>query len=220
MAEMLLINPRKRTARKARKTTHTAKRKVAARRKNPIAAVRRRRMNPMHKVRSTMARRRRNPIKMSGMMGGYMGAIREALMGGAGAVAMEVVFGQVEKFLPTSLKKTPGVIGAGDAVKAILTVVMGQALKGPTKGFSMKAAQASLTVQAHDLIKTFVPASLPLGYASPAMITQGTNRIGPIRKGMNAYTSSGSPLLSAYNMPGSSPLLSGARNREGVTAFY
>jgi hypothetical protein len=177
-------------------------------------------MNPIHKARRTMARRRRNPIGMGNVMGGYMGAVREALMGGAGAVALEVVFGQVNKFLPATLQKTPGVIGAGDAVKAILTVVMGQVLKGPTKGFSVKAAQASLTVQAHDIIKSFVPAALPLGYASPAMITQGTNRIGPIRKGMNAYTSSGSPLLSAYNKPGSSPLLSGARNREGVTAFY
>ena len=101
---MLLINPRKRSARKARKTTRTVKRKVAVRRKNPVAAVRRRRMNPIHKARSTMARRRRNPIAMGGVMGGYMGAVREALMGGAGAVALEVVFGQVNKFLPATLQ--------------------------------------------------------------------------------------------------------------------
>jgi len=219
MAEMLLINPRKRTARKARKTHHVAKRKVHARRKNPIAAIRRKRAHPMHKARKTHARRRRNPIAMTGMMGGYMGAIREALMGGAGAVAMEVVFGQVNKFLPASLQKTPGAIGAGDAVKAIMTVFIGQALNGATKGFSKKAAQASLTIQAHDIIKSFVPASLPLGYASPAMITQGINRVGPIRQGMNAYTS-GSTLLNAYNKPGTTPLLSGARTREGVSAMY
>ena len=220
MAEMLLINPRKRTARKARKTTHTAKRKVHARRKNPIAAIRRKRAHPMHTARKSAARRRRNPIAMRGMMGGYMGAIREALMGGAGAVAMEVVFGQVNKFLPASLQKTPGAIGAGDAVKAIMTVFIGQALNGATKGFSKKAAQASLTIQAHDIIKSFVPASLPLGYASPAMIAQGTNRVGPIRKGVNAYTG-GTALLSAYNKPGAAnPLLSGARSREGVSTMY
>jgi hypothetical protein len=215
MAEMLLINPRKRRAtRKTARKTIAKSRHSMARRKNPIAAIRRRRAHPM------TAKRRRNPISMGGMAGGYMTAIREALMGGAGAVAMEVVFGQVNKFLPATLQKTPGTIGAGDAVKAILTVFMGQALNGATRGFSKKAAQASLTVQAHDIIKTFVPATLPLGYYSPAMVSDGTNRVGPIRKGVNAYTSGATPLLSAYQRPGgSTALLSGARSREAVTAF-
>jgi hypothetical protein len=44
----------------------------------------------------------------------------------------------------------------------------------------------------------------------------GTNRVGPIRRGMNAYTQ-GTPLLSAYTS-GPSQLLNGARNREGVTS--
>ena len=209
MAEMLLINPRKRkAARKARRATPIAKRRVMARRrKNPIAAVKRRVM------------RRRNPIGM-GMAGGYMTAIREALMGGAGAVAMDLVFGQVNKFLPATLQKTAGTVGAGDAIKAVLTVFIGQALNKPTRGFSKKAAQASLTVQAHDIIRSFVPATMALGYYSPAMTAQGTNRVGPIRKGVNAYTSGGTPLLNAYQASGgATALLNGARNRENVTMF-
>lgn len=209
MAEMLLINPRKRkAARKARRATPIAKRRVMARRrKNPIAAVKRRVM------------RRRNPINM-GMGGGYMTAIREALMGGAGAVAMDLVFGQVNKFLPATLQKTAGTVGAGDAIKAVLTVFIGQALNKPTRGFSKKAAQASLTVQAHDIIRSFVPATMALGYYSPAMTAQGTNRVGPIRKGVNAYTSGGTPLLNAYQASGgATALLNGARNRENVTMF-
>jgi hypothetical protein len=209
MAEMLLINPRKRkAARKARRATPIAKRRVMARRrKNPIAAVKRRVM------------RRRNPIGM-GMAGGYMTAIREALMGGAGAVAMDLVFGQVNKFLPATLQKTAGTVGAGDAIKAVLTVFIGQALNKPTRGFSKKAAQASLTVQAHDIIRSFVPATMALGYYSPAMTAQGTNRVGPIRKGVNAYTSGGTPLLNAYQASGgATALLNGARNRENVTLF-
>lgn len=209
MAEMLLINPRKRkAARKARRATPIAKRRVMTRRrKNPIAAVKRRVM------------RRRNPIGM-GMAGGYMTAIREALMGGAGAVAMDLVFGQVNKFLPATLQKTPGTVGTGDAIKAVLTVFIGHALNKPTRGFSKKAAQASLTVQAHDIIRSFVPATMALGYYSPAMTAQGTNRVGPIRKGVNAYTSGGTPLLNAYQASGgATALLNGARNRENVTMF-
>jgi hypothetical protein len=218
MAEMLLINPRKRRATRKAKMTRTAKRRVVARKKNPIAAVRRRRANPMAKRRMI----RRNPI--GGMGGDYMTAIREALMGGAGALAMDVAFGQINKFLPATLRTSATTVGAGDAVKAVLTVFIGQALNKATRGFSKRAAQASLTVQAHAvMVKTIGPmisGSLPLGYASPAMITQGTNRIGPIRKGVNAYTG-GTPLLSAYNKPGSTPLLSGggSRRREGVSVY-
>lgn len=222
MAEMLLINPRKRTH-KRRATTH-AKRRVHARRKNPIATVhhkRRRKHNPLAAMRRRVVRRR-NPIAMGG---GYMAAIREALMGGAGALAMDVVFGQVNKFLPASMQTNATAVGAGDAVKAVLTVFIGQALNKATRGFSRKAAQASLTVQAHAILtKTIGPsisATLPLGgigYASPAVVAAGTNRVGPIRKGVNAYTG-GTPLLSAYNKPGSTPLLSGARSREGVTVY-
>jgi len=208
MAEMLLINPRKRkAARKARRANPVAKRRVMRRRKNPIHTMKRRVM------------RRRNPISM-GMGGGYMTAIREALMGGAGAVAMDLVFGQVNKFLPATLQKNPGTVGTGDAIKAVLTVFIGHALNKPTRGFSKKAAQASLTVQAHDIIRSFVPATMALGYYSPAMTAQGTNRVGPIRKGVNAYTSGGTPLLNAYQASGgASALLNGARNRENVTMF-
>jgi hypothetical protein len=224
MAEMLLINPRRR---KARKTT--AKRRVrrasSARRRNPIAAVARRvmrRRNPIGAMTRRVMRRRRNPIGMGGRLGmsSVIGMVREGLMSGVGAVAFGVVHGQIAKFLPAALRVVPGRIGAGDAVKALITVVLGQALSGVTRGFSKKAAAASLTVQMHDLVKGFVPAALPLGglgYMSPAGIAMGTNRIGPIRRGMNAYTQ-GTPLLSAYTAPGQTQLLNGARNREGVTS--
>jgi hypothetical protein len=187
---------------------------MVRRKRNPLAAMRRRR-NPM----ATMVRRRRrNPIG-GAMMTGYMGQIREAVMGSAGALAMDVVYGQINNFLPASLKTTPGAIGAGDAVKAVVTVALGGLLNKATRGFSAKAARASLTIQSYNIMKTFVPSSLPLGYASPALIAQGTNRVGPIRRGMNAYTN-GTPLLNAYTAPGKTPLLSGARMREGATRMY
>ena len=220
MAEMLLINPRKRSTRK-----HNPKRRVMRRKHNPVTAMVRRKRNPleaMRRRRNPMAamvrRRRRNPIG-GAMMGGYMAQIREAVIGSAGALAMDVVYGQINNFLPASLKNSPGTIGAGDAVKAVVTVALGGLLNKATRGFSAKAARASLTIQSYNIMKTFVPSSLPLGYASPALIAQGTNRVSPIRRGMNAYTN-GTPLLNAYTAPGRTPLLSGARNREGATTMY
>lgn len=216
MAEMLLINPRKR-ARKARRTT--TKRTRVARRRNPITSTVpiARKRNPVRAMRRRIMRRRRNPIGM-GAASGYINAIRDALMGGVGAVAFDIVHGQIKRFLPVALQVQPGKIGAGDAVRAIITVFAGEALNKVTRGFSRKAAMASLTVQAHDLLKGFVPAALPLGYASPALVAQGTNRVGPIRQGMNAYTPPGqTPLLSAYTK--GTQLLSGARGREGHSMY-
>lgn len=225
MAEMLLINPRRRKARKTTAKRRVRRASTARRRRNPIAAVARRvmyrrRRNPIGLMKRRVMRRRRNPIGMGRVgMGSVVSMVREGLMSGVGAVAFGVVHGQIQKFLPAALRVVPGRIGAGDAVKALITVVLGQALSGVTRGYSKKAAAASLTVQMHDLVKGFVPAALPLGglgYASPAGISMGTNRVGPIRRGMNAYTG-GTPLLSAYTS-GGSQLLNGARSREGVTA--
>ena len=224
MAEMLLINPRKRGTRKAtkrrvvrRKNPVTA---MVRRKRNPLAAMRRRR-NPLAAARrnplARMRRRMRNPI--GGMMGNYMTQIREAVIGGAGALGMDLVYGQINSFLPAALKRVPGSIGAGDAVKAVITVALGGLLSKPTRGLSDKAAKASLTIQAYDIMKSFVPSGMTIGYASPALIAQGTNRVGPIRRGMNAYTN-GTPLLNAYMSPGKTALLSGARSREGATAMY
>ena len=222
---MLLINPRKRGTRKAtkrrvvrRKNPVTA---MVRRRRNPLAAMRRRR-NPLAAARrnplARMRARRRNPIG-GAMMGNYMTQIREAVIGGAGALGMDLVYGQINSFLPAALKRVPGSIGAGDAVKAVITVALGGLLSKPTRGLSDKAARASLTIQAYDIMKSFVPSGMTIGYASPALIAQGTNRVGPIRRGMNAYTN-GTPLLNAYMSPGKTALLSGARSREGATAMY
>jgi len=235
MAEMLLINPRRRTRRKAKRAA------PARRRRNPLALARvmpRRRRHSM-----TTVRRRRNPIgamkrrvmrrRNPAMLGGYMGAIREALMDGFGAVAIDYAYHMIAKAIPgtagTMLTPNPTSVGAADAVKAVLTVVLGNALNGVTRGFSRKAAKASLTVQSYQIMKKVLPAQISsnlsgLGYMSPAVVASGGNtRIGPIRGQMGAYTAPGAtPLLSAYTSSGSaSPLLSGsgARMREGTSLY-
>jgi hypothetical protein len=235
MAEMLLINPRRR--RKAKRAAPARRRRNPLalarvvhrrrRRHNPIAAVHRRRRNPIGMMKRRVMRKR-NPA----MLGGYMGAIREALMDGFGAVAIDYAYHMLTNVLPANTKTflQPGAtVGAADAVKAVLTVVLGNALNGVTRGFSRKAAKASLTVQSYQIMKKVLPSTISsnlsgLGYMTPAVVSSGYGtRIGPIRGQMGAYTTPGAtPLLSAYTASGSaSPLLSGstARMREGTSMY-
>jgi hypothetical protein len=173
--------------------------------------------------------RKRNPSMLGG---NYMMAIREALMDGFGAVAIDYAYHMLTNALPANTKSylQPGAtVGAADAVKAVLTVVLGNALNGVTRGFSRKAAKASLTVQSYQIMKKVLPSTISsnlsgLGYMTPAVVTSGYGtRIGPIRGQMGAYLAPGAtPLLSAYTASGSSsPLLSGssARMREGTSAY-
>lgn len=214
MAEMLLINPRRRKARRAATTSKrrrvTRRRRnpmplVAARRRNPIAA--RRRANPIARMRRRTMRRR-NPIGGRMGTGMLMAAIREAFVGGAGAVAVDLAMGQINRFLPATLKTVPGTVGAGDAVKALITVTLGHLLARPTRGLSRKMALGALTVQSANIMKSFVPGTMAMGYASPARIVNGSNTVGP---NMGAYTQ-GSPLLNAYTRPNVTPLLSANRS--------
>ena len=243
MAEMLLLNPRKRARRAAKKS------RKSSRRRNPVPAglarymaakskrrtisavarrVRRRRSNPsLRAVSRVVRRRRRNPISLGGSGRSMLAMIKSAMIGGAGAVAVDVAMGQLNRFLPATLQRTPGKVGIGDAVKAAITVVLGRLLAKPTRGLSQQMAAGALTVQAHQLLAGFVPASMTLGYGVPARVVNMSNRVGPIRNGnpaVGAYQRPGStPLLSAYLRPGSTPMLNRARmtaqQREGVTPY-
>lgn len=237
MAEMLLINPRRRKARKARKAPSAAQRRARAafaaaarRRRNPVAAAPKRvarRRNPISASIKRATRRRRNPISLGAGSASYMGMIKAAVVQGAGAVAVDVAFGQINKFLPTMMVKVPGTVGVGDAVKAVLTVAMGKMLNKATRGLSMKAAQGSLTVQARDLIASFVPASMPLGYYAAGKVVQGNSRVGPnARAGVGQYLPPGqTAMLNRYVTPGATALLNGSSGqrsalvREGVSSF-
>jgi hypothetical protein len=235
MAEMLLINPRRRKARRAAPARKRApSRRRASRRRNPAPALayspvrRRRRLNPLraHAARRH-TRRRRNPIGGSASFSSrsIMGMLKEALIGGVGAVGMDLIQGQVNPMLPASLQTQPNTVGAGDAVKAALTVALGVLLKKPTRGLSVKMAQGALTTQVRDLIAVNLPTTMPIGFMSPARVIRGSQRVGPgVRQGIpnvSAYQGQGTrgPLLSAYQGPGMSPLLSNSKrvmDKEGI----
>ncbi len=243
MAEMLLINPRRRRGAK-RKTSHRRR----ARRSNPatravtaISRVRRRRHNPL--TTSTRARRsifatkrnpigrrrRRNPISMGSATKSFMPMIKEALIGGAGSVAVDMAYGQLQGYLPASMQRVPGTVGVGDAVKAAFTVLAGTLLKKVSKGLSMKAAQGALIVQAADILKTFVPSTMTMGYFNPAGVANMSARVGPIRRGNQSvarYMQPGATAMlngrmGAYQRPGGGNVLlsgmpSSARSREAI----
>ena len=235
---MLLVNPRKR-----RRATTKKRRASPRRRRNPISSSRsmrarisglgrshhhrRRRRNPIAAFRRG---RRRNPISIGGLnKATLVSMFKDAAIGGAGAVVMDFVMGQLNTFLPASLQTQKTTIGVGDAVKAGVTALLGQALNKMTKGLSVKMAKGALTCQAYEIMSGLVPATMTLGYMSPAAIVQGTNRVGPTRAGMlQAYNRPGAktPLLNAYQVPGGrSPMLngrggmSGVQAREGVSTY-
>lgn len=232
MAEVLLLNPRpRRKARKARRRNpspaqararaafaaaarrrvNPAKRRVA-RRRNPIVA-HARRANPISAYRRR-SRRRTNPISMDGIMQMLQGAAIQ----GAGAVAVDVAYSYVAKYLPANMQAGPGTVSLGSAVKAVITAFAGKALSKHTRGLSMKAAQGALTVQARDIVAGLLPAGTVagLGYAVPSPVMNYNPRIGPTRTALGAFVPGRPPLLSAYMAPGASPVLSGARAREGA----
>lgn len=233
MSEVLLINPRAR--RKSRKPASAAQRRARAafaaaaraqslnprrrkaRRRNPVAVgapvraarrVARRASNPVHRRRTH--RRRRNPISL-GSSSAYVRMIKDGLIGGAGALGVDVAMGYITPYLPASLQRTPGSVGVGDAVKAVITIALGKLLDKPTKGVSMMAARGALVVQSHALLATMLPSTMTLGYSVPANVLPMSNRIGPNRRALNAYTAPGqTPLLNRYTSAGGpSPLLSG-----------
>lgn len=227
MAEMLLLNPRRR--RKAKKAgarrSNPKRRRSVARRRNPLPMFGRARR------RVTRSRRRRNPIGLGGITGSsIIASIRSAMTGAVGAVAVDLVAARVMPMLPATLRPVAGKVGAGDAVKMLMTIVLGRALSRPTRGLSMKMAEGALVVQAHGIVKSLVPASFGLsdadgvGYWSPAAVDDGSMRVGPAIEGvdgMDEYVP-GTALLSEYTEGGQTPLLNGLEDafaREGVSPY-
>lgn len=165
-------------------------------------------------------RRRRNPISL-GSLGNpslYVNMLKNGLIGGGGAIAMDLVWGKINPMLPASLMRTAGDVGVGDLLKAIATVALGKALNGPTRGLSSKMAEGALAVQAHGVLAQVLPlGGMSLGYLVPGRIAAGNGYVGPNRIGR--YAAVRTPLLSGTGRYARvrSPLLSGSQQaRESV----
>ena len=216
MAEMLLINPRKRRARKAKSSKRRASRK-----RNPVSyrAVTRRAKPAASRAPNPRRRRRRmrNPVSVRGVFGSIVPMLQDAAIGAGGSIAVDAFMGQINKYLPATMQPTPGAVGTNDAIKVVTTIALGQLLSRPTRGMSRKAAAGALTVQMDKIIRTFLPANVKaqLAYGTVAPVVPGRMTVQPNAQRMNAYTRPGAatPLLNgagAYTRPGAaSPLLNG-----------
>jgi hypothetical protein len=190
MEQILLINPRKRKPKMARKARSAAqkaatrrmlaanksrrsnprKRRAAPRRaiaRRPAVHHARRRRNPIHLFSAPRRhRRRRNPISTSGIKGLLMPAV----FGAAGAVLVDAAMNYLP--LPDTFKT--GTIGmVTKAGAALLLGTMGRKVFGAR---ATEMAVGSLTVQTYALLRQFLPASITgLGYVSAGLVTSAGN---------------------------------------------
>lgn len=223
--QLLLINPRRRR-RHAKHATNPRKRRHVARKMNPRRRRRRnvivpttpfyamnprrrrraRRHNPMHHARRHVFRRRhRNPLSLNSMMALF----RDSAIQAAGGLAFDYAYSYVNNMLPASMKRTPGAIGVGDAVKVAVVAAAGLALDRPTRGFAYRAALGSLQNEFRQMIVGVLPATISqnLAFYTPSPVIRGQVRTGPNR----GRLVTGSPLLSGRSgvaalVPGSPSL--------------
>lgn len=233
MASTLLINPRRRKARKARRKNPSAAQLRArakfaaaarararnpigarrkARRRNPVGAVgavgmsRRRRRNPIGAV-GAYRRRRRNPT-VNINTAAILATVKEAAVLGAGAVVADIAYTKLTEYLPDQVKPYfvagPGQLTVGSALKMAGTIALGQLLSRSTGGMSRKAALGAAVVQARDIVANLVPAGLMSGRVGYA--TPAT-RVVPWNNRVSP-NSVPDPTVGAY-APGPTPLLQG-----------
>ena len=192
MAHLMLVNPKRRkarrkTARKAASANPRRRRRSRRSRKRAIGyavgsgRIRRRKLNPRRRMRR---RARRNP-KFS-IRSISRDAIMPAAIGGAGALALDVAFGALP--IPSQFKT--GIMG--NVAKIVGALIVG---KIAGKAFGSKIGDAvtvgAVTIQAYNAIKGQVQKAMPnlalgeyldaawpyapqpgMGYVNPAMVTE------------------------------------------------
>lgn len=207
--QLLLINPRKRRARKANPARRRARaanprrrrRTAVARRPNPVGMFlnprrRARRRNPSRAIHRRVMRRgrRRNPIA-SGLIEGMF---KDAAIGAVGSLGVDMIMGQVQPQLPATMQTGYAYV----LLKAAATValgIFGKKFAGPA---AITAAQGALTTQlavalydsVSGSVTTDTPASLS-GLGNGRKMRRGGQRMGyytaaqqvPGSRGMNTH---------------------------------
>lgn len=197
MEQLMLINPRKRTAKRRPRTAAqraATKRMVAANRArrssgravatyaaNPAPA--RRRPAKRQSVARIMRHRKRNPASRAS---GVMPMITGAFMGASGALLVNTVGNYVP--MPASMQ-TPHMKAVVNGVLAIALGTFGSKFIGRR---AVQMAEGALTVTLHDTLKNVLAGVIPmnLGYYSPAMIMGADNRVGlpaPAEQSLREY---------------------------------
>lgn len=180
MAELLLVNPRRR---KARKTRSRGRRRMSAlqrkyfgkRRKSSARAVnprrRRRRSharlaNPRRRRRSitrSFRRRRRNPSfrgSVSSIKNSAVPLLKDGAIGATGAIGLDLLWGYTSKYLPASIAGSPLAQYGAKLLGAIIVGMVGEKLP-MLRGKGKALATGAATVVLHDAFKAQLQASFP-----------------------------------------------------------
>jgi hypothetical protein len=210
MAQLFMLNPRKRK-RKARR--NPSRRKLTAKqrryfgprraRANPARRRRRARRNPVlaanprrrhrRRVHRNPARRhyRRNPgLRLS--VRGVVNQVTDAATGAAGATIVDVLMGYVAPNLPASML-TPNVYPIVKGGVAIAFGAIGGMMGGQIGRFAAKGAEGSLIVTLHDVMRSFLPANLALGFINSGYVA-------PFSRNMGAYVNGVRPMMGASSL--------------------
>jgi hypothetical protein len=160
---------------------------------NPIRRARRR--GALARIRR---RFRRNPINGTSIRAttsSITRAITGAATGAAGAIAVDVLMGQASRFLPATMTARYNAQGGMNVpyygVKLGLALGVGilgaQFLPGRMKGMAAKLAEGSLVVQGYEILRSFVPPSILLGYYNPAVVASQDQLNAMRNRRMGAY---------------------------------
>ena len=164
MAQLMLVNPRKR-----RRTTTKRKTTAVARRKSPV----RRRRTVARPATRRVTRRRRNPIQRKGIMN----QVQPAFVAASGALALDLAWGFLP--IPANLQMGPLRYLAKGAGAIGIGILAGNVVNKKT---AEQMATGALTVILHDAMRevtqTMVP-TVPLGYYS------GGQPVGEYVNGLN-----------------------------------
>lgn len=197
MAQLLLLNPRRRRRKlTAKQRKYFGKRKRARRVSVKVHRPRRSRRSAVITVRANPRRRRRvafnprrirrNPMRIPTARN-VIGQVQDAAVAAVGATVVDVAMGYVNPMLPAAAM-TPNVYPIVKGAAAILLGALGQSVGGQMGRWSAKMAEGSLIVTLHGVVRSFLPAGLALGYINSGYVP---------RQGMGAYTMKGvrTPLM-------------------------
>lgn len=157
---------RRRRSSKARRHKRSVRSVAAA----PVVHRRRRRSRGA----SGVVRRRRGGRRSGGMKGNVINLLKAGAIGGAGAVAVDMIMGQVRGFLPASLGSPVDSAGQPNygyfGTKAAIALALGvYGNKLPVVGgYTSRMSEGALTVLAYQFMRPMVPQSFMLGYFNPA----------------------------------------------------
>ena len=141
MSQLMLVNPRKRRAKR---------RKSPARKTRTITKYRYK-SRPKRRV-----RRRRNPIRSTKMMPMIIDSFKNGAVGSLGAIAGSAINGILP--IPVALQSGP----MAPVVRALIGIGSGFAVsKFMNKNIGVQMAQGAVTVALHDTMKGFIQQAAP-----------------------------------------------------------